>query len=163
MAAVPPKEDVEEFIENVDEISLLIEGLKAGTISPEYVDRKLEDKKPKPREEPKKPAAKQPTQQKEDKVKADAAEEDEEAAKEKEEERKEELMKKVRELQASRLRKLQARQKYEEYVQVGAAACTCAACSTRARLQSRRQQTPQQHPALTGSLRPKCQGGRGAA
>lgn len=34
-------EDVQDFLEQVDEISILVEGLKAGTISPEYVDGKL--------------------------------------------------------------------------------------------------------------------------
>jgi hypothetical protein len=45
MTGIPDANDVESFIENVDDISRLIEGLKEGTISPEYVDGKIAKKK----------------------------------------------------------------------------------------------------------------------
>jgi len=40
----PPLDDpdVEEFLDNVNDVSMLIEGLKAGTISPEYIDKRQE-------------------------------------------------------------------------------------------------------------------------
>ena len=38
---LPREDDVESFLDSVGEISLLIDGLKAGTISPEYIDSKI--------------------------------------------------------------------------------------------------------------------------
>jgi hypothetical protein len=39
---LPSEEDVREFSAKVDEVSILIDGLAKGTISPQYVDSKLE-------------------------------------------------------------------------------------------------------------------------
>ena len=36
----PSMEDAGEFVDKVDELARLIEGLKSGTISPEYLDKK---------------------------------------------------------------------------------------------------------------------------
>jgi hypothetical protein len=36
-----PAEEVDEFIDRVDEVSRLIDGLAAGTLPPEYIDAKL--------------------------------------------------------------------------------------------------------------------------
>ena len=44
MSGIPDANDVESFIESVDDISRLIEGLKEGTISPEYIDGKMAKK-----------------------------------------------------------------------------------------------------------------------
>lgn len=38
-------EDVDDFIERVDEVSRLINGLSAGTIPVDYVDRKIEQRR----------------------------------------------------------------------------------------------------------------------
>lgn len=42
--------DLEEFHDKVDEAARLIAGLKEGTISPQYVDKKLKDRSEKERE-----------------------------------------------------------------------------------------------------------------
>lgn len=129
MGGAPDTEEVDAFLEQVSEVSILIEGLKKGTISPEYVDKKQELKKEKAAA-PKPPVTSFPVTCKpatgSDGSQAQQPEEtsDHESAKEKEEARKERLMEKVQELQVNRERKLKARQKYEEYVQVGEQVCT---------------------------------------
>ncbi len=39
-----PASDVEDFTERVDEVTRLIAGLKDGTLPPEYVDRKEQER-----------------------------------------------------------------------------------------------------------------------
>ena len=43
---LPPRtpQDADEFLENVDEVNALIEGLRSGKISAEYVDRKIKER-----------------------------------------------------------------------------------------------------------------------
>ncbi|KAG2442702.1 hypothetical protein HXX76_002785 [Chlamydomonas incerta] len=118
--ASAPEEDVEEFIGNVDEVHRLIEGLKAGTISPEYIDSKTKHKQEK-EEEKKKRSAKEsegrgPTPAAPSATQAAAPAKDE-GDDDAEEERKERAMAKVKELIANRERKLRARAMYEEYEQ----------------------------------------------
>ncbi|KAG2500046.1 hypothetical protein HYH03_002326 [Edaphochlamys debaryana] len=123
-----PSEDVEEFMEKVDEVSRLIEGLKAGTISPDYIDSKMEQKKRKEEErqqaEPQRPAGRghvaalpAPESSGSTAASSDAdVDQHAEVAAEAEAERRERAMQKVKELMASRERKLHARVRYEEYV-----------------------------------------------
>jgi len=115
----PPLEDpeVEEFLSNVDDVSMLIEGLKSGTISPDYIDRRQELKtqskassKPDPKQIKQQAAPQKPLQQ--------LTEEEVEKAKEEEEARQARLLQKVEELKASRALKFQARQRYEDYIRV---------------------------------------------
>lgn len=113
-AMAPADSDVEEFIDKVSEVERLIEGLKKGTISAEYVDTKLAERqacKDKPRPE----SAKSPWtgQQPTDCVKGgvDSSAEDKR--------KQERLLAKVEELKANRARKLKARNKYHEYVENG--------------------------------------------
>jgi hypothetical protein len=110
MGGAPDAEEVDAFLEQVSEVSILIEGLQKGTISPEYVDKKQELKTQKaaaPKAPLPSPAAK-----------AQELEAGHDESANEEEARKERLMEKVKELQANRERKLKARQKYENYVQV---------------------------------------------
>jgi hypothetical protein len=136
-------EDAEGFLEQVDEISRLVEGLKEGTISPEYIDSKLKFKQEKEAEKaaakPKgalpapggaQAAARGPTASNPANGPAggpastagtpdteeDDAEAKAEAEAEAEEQRREQAMAKVKELMANRERKLKARARYEEYV-----------------------------------------------
>lgn len=48
--SIPTTEDVSGFLEEVDEVSRLIEGLAKGTITPDYIDRKSELKEAKIKE-----------------------------------------------------------------------------------------------------------------
>eukprot|EP00198_Chlamydomonas_reinhardtii_P013934 XP_001703271.1 TPR domain-containing protein [Chlamydomonas reinhardtii] len=117
--ASAPEVDVEEFIENVDEVHRLIEGLKAGTISPDYIDTKTKLKQEK-EEEKKKRSAKEsegrgPTPAAPSTTETAASSKDE-GDDDAEDERKERAMAKVKELIANRERKLRARAMYEEYV-----------------------------------------------
>lgn len=41
MGRLPSADEVEDFSKKVNEISILVDGLKNGTISPAYVDSKL--------------------------------------------------------------------------------------------------------------------------
>ena len=43
---LPPRtpQDADEFLENVDEVNALIDGLRSGKISAEYVDRKIKER-----------------------------------------------------------------------------------------------------------------------
>jgi len=106
---VPSDQDVNAFLDNVSEVSRLIDGLKAGAISPEYVDTKIAQKSQKKADTNKPipsdaqaPAAEPAAGQ--DAAATDTA-------------RQAELMRKVEELKTSRQRKLKARQLYESYVQ----------------------------------------------
>jgi hypothetical protein len=40
--SMPSKEEAEEFSKRADEIAMLVDGLAKGTLSPEYIDSKLE-------------------------------------------------------------------------------------------------------------------------
>jgi TnpA family transposase len=40
--SMPNKEEAEEFSKKVDEIAMLVDGLSKGTLTPEYIDSKLE-------------------------------------------------------------------------------------------------------------------------
>lgn len=120
----PNVDDVEDFIEKVDEISLLINGLKAGTISPEYIDRKTELQKQKEEESRKAEAVKRalpisnPGPLSAAQPVSDEA--DAEAKKQQEEQQQERLMQKVAELKANLERKRAARARYEEYIKASA-------------------------------------------
>lgn len=131
-ATAGPDEDVEAFIDKVSEVSRLVEGLKAGTISPEYVDRKQQLRQDKEREEAEQ--LNRRSQQAAGKSAAAAAKlasgrghgdaaatqhdgGDEEAARQAEEEaRRERAMAKAKEIVANRERKLRARVRYEQHV-----------------------------------------------
>ena len=39
--ASPSKEDAEDFVGKVDEVSRLVHGLSRGTLTPEYIDAKM--------------------------------------------------------------------------------------------------------------------------
>ncbi|GLC44336.1 hypothetical protein PLESTB_000480900 [Pleodorina starrii] len=117
-AIVDQAEDAEEFIEKVDEVHRLIEGLKAGTISPEYIDTKQKQKEQKEREKLEL-AAKRPAGRGPPPAAADASApqtNDEGDDQDAEAERRERAMAKVKELMDNRDRKLRARARYEEYV-----------------------------------------------
>lgn len=118
-------EDVDNFLEQVNEVTRLVEGLQAGTISPEYIDRKQELKQLQQREreevekrkaahlksnQPGKAGQKQSGQQDDD------ADDQASTAQEDEELRREKAMEKAKEIVANRERKLRARLRYEQYV-----------------------------------------------
>ncbi|KAL6765116.1 hypothetical protein V8C86DRAFT_3128274 [Haematococcus lacustris] len=116
-------EDVEVFINNVDEVAVLINGLKSGTISPEYVDSKIRttgcESKAKAQQGP---AAARPCGQQNNAAAASDTQSDQVtpssgADAETEEQRKARLMAKVQELQSNRERRLAARARYEAYCQ----------------------------------------------
>ncbi|GLI69147.1 hypothetical protein VaNZ11_013704 [Volvox africanus] len=111
-------EDVGEFLENVDEVHRLIEGLKAGTISTDYIDYKQKQKEQKELErqelEKKRPAGRGPSPAKPETT--PSQQNDEGSDQDEESERRERAMAKVKELMANRERKLRARVRYEEYV-----------------------------------------------
>ncbi|GIL99722.1 hypothetical protein Vretimale_4862 [Volvox reticuliferus] len=111
-------EDVEGFLENVDEVHRLIEGLKDGTISPDYIDSKQKQKEQKERERQesatKRPAGRGPTPAQPETTSSQQNEEGDDQNDESE--RRERAMAKVKELMANRERKLRARARYEEYV-----------------------------------------------
>ena len=44
----PSAEEAEDFISKVDEVSRLIEGLKQGAITPDYIDKKVQAKQVRP-------------------------------------------------------------------------------------------------------------------
>ncbi|GAX78335.1 hypothetical protein CEUSTIGMA_g5777.t1 [Chlamydomonas eustigma] len=98
--------DVGDFIEKVDEVSRLIEGLSKGTISPEYVDTKLHDQKKSIKAENKHSIS------------------DERALKatiEHDEDRQARLSEKALELKTNYERRLKARARFDEYVSTGGA------------------------------------------
>lgn len=92
---LPGSQEVEAFVDSVSEVSRLIEGLKAGTISPAYVDGKLAAQRAPPA-----PALAPPARP--------PANPEAEAAKQAE------LRAKVDALMASRARKQRARQLFEQ-------------------------------------------------
>jgi hypothetical protein len=117
---LPDASDLDDFIDNVSEVSRLIDSLKAGTISPEYVDKKLAARAAQPEQQKHIPAtasiphnapARPPTVAAGDDADQDDAERRGEAAKQAE------LLRKVDELKANRARKLRARQRFEDYSQ----------------------------------------------
>jgi hypothetical protein len=127
-ASYAPSEDVEDFIDNVNEVSRLIDGLAAGTLPPDYIDRRIEERRVKvqqkqkaqsPRGSAPKPALNHLSPRDAASARdggaadADAAA----AAAEQEAARQAELQRKVEELKANRASKLRARARYEEYVQ----------------------------------------------
>jgi hypothetical protein len=117
---LPHASELDDFIDNVSEVSRLIDSLKAGTISPEYVDKKIAARAAQPEQQTRTPAiASTPhtasplsnTASAGDDADLDDAERKGEAAKQAE------LLRKVDELKANRARKLRARQRFEEYSQ----------------------------------------------
>jgi hypothetical protein len=117
---LPHCSDVEDFIDNVSEVSRLIESLKAGTISPEYVDKKIaaraaqqEQQKGSPAPPSTPHATSQPplSAKSSDSANQDDAERKGEAA------RQAELLRKVEELKSNRAHKLRARQRFDKYSQ----------------------------------------------
>lgn len=107
---LPADGDVDAFLDSVSEASRLIEGLKAGVISPEFVDTKIAQRSQK--QTLRSPAADQPLPQ--DSKAAQTADKD---AADTEAARQAELLRKVEELKANRQRKQRARSLYESYVQ----------------------------------------------
>lgn len=104
-------QDIDAFLDSVSEVSRLIDGLKAGSITPEYVDGKIAQRsQQKAQKTQPKPAAQQL------KTAADQAAVDNDAAAA-DAAKQAELLRKVEELKASRQRKIRARQQYEGYVQ----------------------------------------------
>lgn len=122
MTLMPQKEEVEEFVDRVSEVSRLIDGLRAGTLPVDYIDGKLKRRqeeqsvkagpaKPEgaakgaaPPSPPHAPGGAPPAQ-------PAGAEADAEA----EEERREKLMQKVQELKERRERKLRARERFNRH------------------------------------------------
>jgi hypothetical protein len=101
-------QDIDAFLDSVSEVSRLIDGLKAGSITPEYVDNKIAQRShPKPQKGQATPAAQQQNRP------ADEAAADKDAAAAKQAE----LLRKVEELKVNRQRKLKARQQYDSYLQ----------------------------------------------
>lgn len=98
----------DDFLENVSEVSRLIEGLKAGTISPDYVDSKIAQKEQKAKKSAA-PSSVTPNAEQDvvNQQQADAKRKD--------------LARKVEELKANRARKERARKSYERYVSSGGA------------------------------------------
>ena len=126
MTAPNPLDETEvgEFVDKVDEISRLIDGLSKGTISPEYIDRKMEQKAAfvKDLEDAKKsggPASKADVSRAPEDAAAQAAAD--KAAAEKEKERRSRLQAKAAELKANYERKLKARARFDEYSAAGGA------------------------------------------
>lgn len=117
---LPHCSDVEDFIDNVSEVSRLIESLKAGTISPEYVDKKIAARTAQQEQQkgsPAAPSTPQATSKQASSDSADEAAEKDDAERKGEAARQAELLRKVEELKSSRARKLRARQRFDEYSQ----------------------------------------------
>jgi hypothetical protein len=117
--AAPTTEDASEFLDSVNEVSRLIDGLRAGTISPEYIDSKYAQRSGTQRV----PGAltAPPADSRSggaDQKHSGAAKQSEAAAagSEEEKERRARLQAKVQELKANRDRKLKARERYDQYV-----------------------------------------------
>lgn len=109
---LPSEEELTDFLEDVSSVARLIEGLKAGTITPEFVDQKIAQRsQDKIATKSSGPAA---TKQSDSKA-ADAAVDRDAAATDTTKQA--ELLRKVEELKANRQRKIKARQHYESYVQ----------------------------------------------
>lgn len=115
----PDPTEVEDFLDKVSEVSILIEGLSKGTISPEYVDKKTPSitEKPKQAAAPALPSPRPTGPTSPATAAAPAADEAEALAKKAEEEeaRQERLREKAKELKANYERKQKARQRFEEY------------------------------------------------
>lgn len=94
----PHEEDLQTFLDDVDDVARLIEGLKEGTISPEYIDQKRLLKQ-------------QAQEEKEAHSKPDPHVACAPVNAEEEEARKQRVMQKVDELKASRWKKLKARER----------------------------------------------------
>jgi hypothetical protein len=118
MATTDTVQDAEDFLEKVDEVTRLVEGLKEGRITPEYVDTKLQQKQEKEREREgqlnKRPAGRGPAPSAAQA--SPSPQPNVEDEQDQETERREQAMAKVKDLMANRERKLRARARYEEYV-----------------------------------------------
>ncbi|XRB13669.1 hypothetical protein RI054_06g35070 [Pseudoscourfieldia marina] len=91
-------DEAEEFMDKVDEVSRLIAGLQDGTLSPEYIDRKMG------------------TQEKEEQIKKQKKHEEEEKKKEPlSDERMEECRRKAADLKREYERRVKAREKFTKY------------------------------------------------
>lgn len=103
------EEEVDEFIDKVSEVSRLLEGLKAGTISPEYIDTKLATAadKDKPTSNKSSSVQNHPRIQQQQDALPDAVSRDEE--------QQAELQRKLAELRANRERKTKLRQLYQQH------------------------------------------------
>jgi hypothetical protein len=97
-------DDVSSFLDQVDEVTRLVDGLRAGTISVDYVDTKLKGRDVSSKQQP--PSQPAP---------ADAAAEPQQQQRSEEEQQR--LLAKVAELKANRERKQRIRQQYESYTQ----------------------------------------------
>jgi hypothetical protein len=117
---LPHAGDVEEFIDNVSEVSRLIDSLKAGTISPEYVDKKIAARTAQQEQQKADPAAPRSPQAALKDINLAATDESavqDDAERKGEAAKQAELLRKVEELKANRARKLRARQRFDEYSQ----------------------------------------------
>eukprot|EP00191_Tetraselmis_sp_GSL018_P015799 CAMPEP_0177589110 /NCGR_PEP_ID=MMETSP0419_2-20121207/6609_1 /TAXON_ID=582737 /ORGANISM="Tetraselmis sp., Strain GSL018" /LENGTH=437 /DNA_ID=CAMNT_0019079403 /DNA_START=128 /DNA_END=1438 /DNA_ORIENTATION=+ len=109
--SLPSEKELKEFNDKVEEVTRYIEGLKEGTLPPEYVDRKIEEKrKAEGTKETSNQYASKECPGKEDKW-------DDQLPTEREEE----LKQRAADLKASYERKQRARAKFEEYVQTAEA------------------------------------------
>lgn len=123
MTAPNPLDETEvgDFVNKVDEISRLIDGLSKGTISPDYVDRKVEQSKLLIDKETSKEEKRAPSKLPEDEATRAAREKKEKEDKEKEDDRRARLEAKAADLKANYERKLKARARFDEYVKAGSA------------------------------------------
>jgi hypothetical protein len=102
--ALPAGGDVEAFIDSVDDVARLIACLKEGTITPEYVDNKLEQRaKDEQRKSEKAASARPDVKPVSDGTSGDEA-------------RQEDLRRKVEAIRESLERKRKARERYQAYV-----------------------------------------------
>jgi len=108
---VPTQQDVDEFLSNVSDISRLIDGLKAGTISTDYVDSKIQAKSGKQQASTSRSGYNKSVNEASNQLN-ESIETDEKVAA-----RQAELQKKVEELKANRQRKIKARQLFQQYMQ----------------------------------------------
>ena len=113
MAAAASPEEVQDFLDNVDEAARLIGGLVAGTLPPDYVDRRADERAQKQQQ---KQTQQRQKQQQHNKQEPPGDAENEDDSNDQAAARRAELMRKVEELKAGRERKLKARAKYDAYV-----------------------------------------------
>lgn len=119
---MPSDEDVDSFLDSVSEVTRLIDGLKAGTLPPDYVDKKIAERGEKSSKQKPKPAAAQASTASIKSATPTAAADgggecDDADAADTEAARQAELRRKLEELKASRQRKIKARELYSSYVQ----------------------------------------------
>jgi hypothetical protein len=110
---LPEEGDVDAFLDSVSEVSRLIDGLKAGTLPPEYIDGKIAERTGKQQQVAdavQGPSAQTAAAPKTVVGRVAAAAADQDAGKQAE------LLRKVEELKSNRQRKLRAHELYQLYV-----------------------------------------------